>query len=683
MTPTSNPDCDLIRIPLYKMFKPGALARLPAIICAVLCSSPALQAQQPDTTAYRLDELVVKSTTPIVTTSSDGTLSISRKTLAEMPTILGVADPLRIIELMPEVAVRGEVSPGISVRGMDYSHNYMSINGGHLINPYHMLGLFSIYDPSHFGKYRFRAAPYRGESPNILGSVMDAVPGDACEFGGTAAVGLLSASASIGVPLGNGGADRLRVSARRSYIDKVFPDILKFGHAQLLYHFSDVSLSYIHDFAGGRKLSVDFFYSADRMTMNDSYYDADGVFRWSNMMGNALLQTGKMTQRLTWSRFKNGFDLRESTFYASLPSSVAEVEYYSDYKILPGLSAGADIMLRRIMPQTNRNHNEAPSSAKSAEASVFADFSHSLSDAVVLVAGVRGVIYGRKGYTRFYPLPKLSLRWKASEWVDVTVFGGREMQFTHLVKESDTGLPVNFWISADSRFKPQSAWVCEAGARWIVPHSGLSLKIDAYYRRLCNMAEFDGSILNTVGSSYDPLKDTYTGNGRSYGLELSASYAKDSFRAQASYTLGRSELKIPEIAEGWFPASYDRPHSFNAMAAYVLKERFHFSTSLAYAQGTPFTEAAYGYMVGENLICQYFPHNSSRLPDYLRLDFSFGWDISVGKRLSQRLDVSFYNLTGHDNVILKYYHYKPEEGIVSKSASFDAIIPGISYTLTF
>ena len=102
-----------------------------------------------------------------------------------------------------------------------------------------------------------------------------------------------------------------------------------------------------------------------------------------------------------------------------------------------------------------------------------------------------------------------------------------------------------------------------------------------------------------------------------------------------------------------------------------------------YATGTPYTREKYGYMIGENLICEYFPHNSSRLPDYRRMDIGATWLIHSSPQLNQRLQLSVYNVLGLRNTLFSYTTYSTDNGIERLSSVMNTIIPSLAYTIEF
>ena len=134
------------------------------------------------------------------------------------------------------------------------------------------------------------------------------------------------------------------------------------------------------------------------------------------------------------------------------------------------------------------------------------------------------------------------------------------------------------------------------------------------------------------------------------------------------------------------PSAYDRPHDFNATLSYtppfIAGSPLTIAGSYTYATGTPYTRARLGYMIGENLICEYYPHNSSRLPDYKRLDLSATWRFR-GKAGRHTLGVSVYNVLANHNTLFVYTSYSIDTGISQKQSVMKSVIPSINYIYEF
>ena len=66
--------------------------------------------------------------------------------------------------------------------------------------------------------------------------------------------------------------------------------MIKYDHARLLYNFGDANLTVSHQFGDNRRVLADLFLSADRMLLDDSYYDSNGNFNWNNIVAIVVLE---------------------------------------------------------------------------------------------------------------------------------------------------------------------------------------------------------------------------------------------------------------------------------------------------------------------------------------------------------------------------------------------------------
>ncbi|MGM9802920.1 MAG: hypothetical protein ACI308_01950 [Muribaculaceae bacterium] len=636
-------------------------------------------AQPPDSLHVELQEVGVTTRVPVKIIPREGKLSISSAMVNSSPVLFGNRDAMRTLQSLADVHTNNDFASGISVDGMDYSQNYISTNGARIINPFHMLGLFSTLNASHYSDYSFSSV---ANGRNVLGASLDArtaITSD--EAQAEAVVGLINAAASVKTPLGSKGNTWIVASARQSYLDKIFPNLIKYDHAKLLYNFGDANVTVMHRIDDSRLIKADFFMSGDRMNLNDSYYDSDGKFKWNNIVANVRFDMPNITQHVSWSSCANNFHLREAGMTASLVSSIYELNYNGSVSV-NRWNFAADAELRHSSPQHQKGEPQELSN-NACEVSADAQYSNRIGSLLSFSGGMRLTQYLGQSITRTYPLPNLSLTAGFSDAFNLNVRAGALAQFSHLIKESDCGLPVNFWINSSNKFMPQHSWYGAIGVSGRLVGGMVSYNVEAYFRSIRNLPEFAGCILNMVNSGYQPLDDVVQGNGRSYGVKSTLSLNHRNLRMWASCAVGRSEIKIPEIADGYFPTNYDRKCDFKAAGSYQFSERVDCSLMMSYATGTPYTAASMGYMLGENLICEYFPHNSSRLPNYFRLDVSVGYSFKGRGRLKHRIDVSAYNVTAHRNVMLKYYNYSPDNGLKGHETVLASIIPSISYKIIF
>lgn len=642
-------------------------------------------AANPDSLSVELREVnVVTRTATRLISAKNNKITLSKSLASEMPRFMGTIDPLRILQTLPAVATNNDLSAGISVQGCDHSHNLHSIDGMEVVNPTHMLGLFSVFNMDHFRSVDMVTGHKPSIAPNHLGAWLQALTSAGVDTTtrATATLGIIEANGTIAIPLKKN-ASSLSVSGRRSFIDLLFPDILNFDHASLKYHFTDFNATYTHLLNKQWSLKGNFFFSSDKMRMNDNYYESSGLFAWRNIDASLSLMHEKSRHIVALSNYNNQFILTENTSTLDLPSRLMKIYYSGSYR-WRNVQFGAEAAHRRTRRQKPSNAiTDNDPANRATELSVAADCKHSFSQ-LTASAGIKATYFSGSALNRFYPQPRLALTLNLPREISLTASYDIFTQFTHLIKESGTGLPVDFWINSSAVFMPQVSHSSTLKLSAPIFDHGLMLTVETYYKTFNNVVEFDGGLLNMVNSIYDPLDDVMSGHGRAYGVSISLMREIGNLRGWLGYTLGKSENRFQRLGPAWFPSDHDRLHDFKATLNWHPSaiSRWNLSATFVHATGTPYTKAAYGYIIGENFICEYFPHNSSRLPSYNRLDLSADYRFG-SEKCRQNINISLFNALFNHNVLFTYITYSPKTGLKHRKTGLSTAIPSISYTFSF
>lgn len=638
-----------------------------------------------DTAVHELEGVSIVAKAPRKIIDADAaTVSLSASTLNELPKTLGHADPMRALQMLPQVATNGNLSAGIYVEGCDQSQNRITVDGARVINPAHMLGIFPVFIASHFSGFTMRHNAHAATEPNFIGASIEATTPSSFDSiaSGTATAGLIDASATVRLPLTKGD-DMLAISGRVSYLDKVFPGAISLDDASLNYGFEDINATYSRRLRHGT-LKANLLWSADRLRLSQDDFNASGRFGWHNFMGSVAYSDAAMTNQLSFANYANRFLLAQNGMSLNLPSSISELSYRTT-RSLGGFLIEADATGRWITPQHAQREFSAASVPRdfSIEANLGANWHYRCSSLLSCDIGLRMAFYNADKQARVYPLPRVRLNFALPASLNLTAYYGRLIQFTHLVQESGMGLPSDYFIAASRRFRPETAHSASLTLSGWFPGHMLQFSVGGYYRRQYNLTEFDGSILNMINGSYSPLDDLLVGDGHAYGLTATLMRNFGPVRAWVGYNLGHSVARFDRLGHKWFPTNHDRRHDLTATATWDVAADLSLAASFVYATGTPYTEAAYGYILGENFICEYFPHNSSRLPSYKRLDLSADWTFLRGRHARHSLNVSLYNALMARNVLFMYTSYNPKTGIHTRRSQMKTIIPTISYTIDF
>ena len=263
------------------------------------------------------------------------------------------------------------------------------------------------------------------------------------------------------------------------------------------------------------------------------------------------------------------------------------------------------------------------------------------------------------------------------------VAASRRVRFDRMVEETTAGLPADFWALAGAGVPAADVYDAEVGASGYIGASGIYFSTALYGRLMRHVVEWDGSLIDLSSAEYNPFDNVLDGRGYAAGITMSLMRQTGKVRGRVGYSYGVSRSKFGRFGCEWLPSAHDRPHDFNVALNYNPVRPLMLSASYTYASGTPYTQAKYGYMIGENLICEYFPHNSSRLPAYSRLDLAVSWTISRNERLSHTINISVYNALATHNVLFRFASYTGTEGIRLRDSEMKTVIPSVSYTLKF
>ncbi len=632
-----------------------------------------------DTAVYELQTVTVSAPVSrrMLKMERDGAIDLLADHLGEQVTFLGGGDPLAVVRSLPSVATANDLQATVNVRGAATGDNLFCADNARVVNPLHMLGLFSAFNPAYYQGYTFRA----GRVPSVIGSLTSAyfsadsgMEPDSL-FSGTVSVGIIESHAAVRLPLGR----RMSVSAgvRQTYLDALFPHLLTFDNTGLGYDFTDVNLAAIWAPTDADVLRISYFGNRDRLGItSDSNGSKDGRLGWSNNAVSATWRHRSVEACVAYSSFSNMFNLDEGGRTLDLPSSLHELKAAVTMPF-GALTAAADVCRRSVSGQNGYG------AAGAWEYSLAADYRLPLGQRAFVGLGLRITAYTQAGRTLWRPQPRAELSVDLGSGYGMYVAASRRVRFDRMVEETTAGLPADFWALAGAGVPAADVYDAEAGVSGYIGASGIYFSTALYGRLMRHVVEWDGSLIDLSSADYNPLDNVLDGRGYAAGITVSLMRQTGKVRGRIGYSYGVSRSKFGRFGCEWLPSAHDRPHDFNVALNYNPVRPLMLSASYTYASGTPYTQAKYGYMIGENLICEYFPHNSSCLPAYSRLDLAVSWTISRNERLSHTINISVYNALATHNVLFRFASYTGTEGIRMRDSEMKTVIPSVSYTLKF
>lgn len=635
-----------------------------------------------------LDEFIITSTgsRKTIGIDKDGSISIDARFLSDQPSLLGSNDPVAFIKSMPSALTTHELQPGLLVRGSGHGANTFEVDGARVMNPMHMLGLYSAFNSSFYKSFSFIPGYFPATEQNATGGILKAFSNMAPDsvFSGKINIGMVESNFGLQIPLKRN-TSSISIGLRKTYVNLLFPDILKLGKSTLDYGFTDINTSYTMLLPNNDHLKASLFMSSDNMSVSaDKNGDVEGSFGWKNLAASTIWKHGKISSILAFSSFSNKFIIQEGGQSLNLPSSFLQASLKENFQF-KRFQISTDINFRHSSGQHNIAIDNPPGkqSSNALEWNIAASNNFSISHNLDIDAGIRLSFYHSGNFNSFFPLPRLRINIKPSQSLSIYASYSRLARFDRLIEETTGGLPADFWTNASCNVPPEDVNSFEIGTLGEITSTGISCSIDAYYKILRNSLEFDGAILELISPSFLPLDHIITGKGQAYGISFTASRQFGVLRGRISYNFGRSRLKFDKYGDSSFPASFDRPHDLSASISWNIISSLMVAANFTHATGTPYTAAKYGYMIGENLICEYFPHNSSRLPDYNRLDVSAIWTFHSHGKARHSLSLSIYNALASKNILFIYSDYSIDKGIRNRKSEMKAVIPSLSYSIEF
>ena len=625
-----------------------------------------------------------KNTSAILKSNSQ-VLSIDLAQMQSMPKILGNTDPLHVIKMLPGVQTTTEFNSNIYIRGCDAAHNDMTVGGVPMFGINHLMGLFSIFNPSHYPKMDF----FNASSSNRLGgTVAMALPDTLSKrVTGDVSVGLVSLQGTVGVRVGK--HSHLRASVRRSYLGLLYSKWLKIDENTLKYGFGDYNFTYLYSDGKKNKVWADFYAGCDNAQLYAVRYGVDFKFDWGNYKASVHWSHDGDELQHDHVLYSSGYGAR-----CQLSQVVAELDMPS-YIMANGykgslrwkdFTSKAELTYYSVLPQTPAITGMANSGEVNVdrqagvEVSLSTEYEKELSENWGLGAELRGVCYHNPEIgTTWRALPKVSLEYNAYHAGKARFSYGWSQQNLFYTGLSASGLPIEFYFIAGRYSKPQYAQWMDLSYDLRFYKDMLSLSLGLYGKKLYNQAEYGGDLMDLFTASYDLSNSLLHGRGYNYGLNLMLNKQSGKFTGWVSYAWGRAIRKFDESdVIGWVPSNHERIHELNIVGSYKIK-KWDVAASFIYATGLPFTAPKSYYLSSGQLVANFGEHNACRMRPYIRMDLSVSYSFIRNEKQENGINLSIVNALGRRNDIMYKLIVRDTYFSYSRQSFMLRIIPSISY----
>lgn len=686
-----------------------------------------------------------------------GMLRLNKDQLFNLPSMTGEPDIVKALAMQSGVSEGVEGFSGLYVRGGSNDQNLILFDGVPLYQISHLGGLFSSFNTEIVRDVTFYKSSFPANYGGRLSSVVDirTKSPDFDSYHGAASLGLTSGMFHLSGPISKG-KTAFDVSLRRSWLDilsapaiAILNAINASNESDIIgrYAFTDLNAAVEHRFSGTNRLRVNFYWGNDLFKYGskesneaDMEQSVDKL-RWGNMLVSAswaYRYNDRWSSHVTASfvRYKSIYrqEMRERHNLDEGAGVVEEFAEREDQNRMDDMSLAADWLYEKGRKLQLRlggylmYHDFLPSyvhytsvsaensidkmlsdySIHAGEGGAYADVAFSPMSWFGVDAGLRLAAMRIYGHWETSVEPRAVVRIGLLDGLSLKAGYARMGQFVQQVSDSYVNLPTDNWMPMGRLAEPLTSDQLSGGIYYDFDN-GVSLSAEGYYKWLDGIAE----VTEDYSYGYDKMQNILYGEGKAYGVDLSAAGNFGRLSGSVSYGLLWSNRRVDGINGGkWYPSKFDNRHKVNIVANYKLTNRIELNVSWIFATGNRMTvpllmyqgfqdtgipdDIAPNEMLGyENLGLKYFAErNNVRLPAYHRLDIgaSFARALKNGRKGVWR--VGLYNAYCHMNAMVVKRKEMVEGGFIDygssrpwnvtyETFSMFPIVPNVSYTLYF
>lgn len=665
-----------------------------------------LEIELPLKTRY-LEEVVIKQSmvtpNPILLNEQN----FKAKQLSKAPYYAGETDVVKRLQMENGIKALSEGSSGLFVRGGNTDQNLVLLDEAVVYNPSHLYGLISVFNPDAVNNIQI----YRDYMPANFGGRLSSVivnrmaEGNSKQYHIGGGVNFMSARLSAEGPIASDKGSFL-VAFRRSLLD-VFHNKFKLFNPKSVYY--DLNAKANIKPNKNNSIFYSMYLGKDKLLSENSFANNWGnltsTLRWNHIFSSRIF----LNVSAIYSNYSNLLDLNADTLSKKNQwnTGVEDISLKADYTYYRSptnqIKFGLATTYHRFIPgESSKTHSEEFNIPRdrSLESAIYYSQQISLSKLFEVNYGLRiGIftnaqqkkdIFDPQGFpikvedvkTFVNPEPRINFSYLPSLTQRIFLTYNRNYQYLQLLQNSTLAFSsLEPWIPASSTIAPQSSNYFSLG--YLNSPENFVFSANAYYKKLNNQLELMGHA--QIIRNPDIGSQLRVGNSEAYGFETQLTKIEGKFSGTIAYSYSKVYRKINGLnSDNRFVANYDIPHELKITAKYELTKQLSFQSFFIYSTGRPLTLPV-GYYQHDGLnVPIYEDRNTSRFPDFSRLDvsaqYSFQAKIAKNRFLANVVSVGIYNLYNRKNPL--YYHLNPNSGGSSKSSIEYAfgIYPWIAYS---
>jgi hypothetical protein len=644
-------------------------------------------------------------------------VSITPKEIKQIPTIGGESDLAQYLQVLPGVVFTGDQGGQLYIRGGAPVQNKVLLDGMVVYNPFHSIGLFSVFDTDIIRNADIYTGGFGAEYGGRISSVMDIKTrdGNKKDLSGKVGVTTFGTKALLEGPImkkkeGADGSSSFILSAKNSYLDR---------SSRLFYSYADTAgfpFSF-HDYYGKVSLNaangskVNFF----GFSFNDRVrYQGIADIGWNSYgAGSSFVLVPEGTPMLVegnfaYSSYKIGMseaDISPRTSQINGFNFALVMTYFDgDNEIKYGFDATGFSTDFNYFNSVNRRIQQEDHTT---EFGAFVKYKM-VYGKLILDPSLRAQYYA--SLSEFSPEPRLGLKYNITDNLRFKASGGLYSQnLISAVSDRDVvnlfygflagseNIPKNFTDEngerREVRHKLQKSNHLIAGFELDITRN-INLNVEVYNKRFTQLTNINRDKIYEDDQSAaripDQLKkDFIVETGDAKGIDFSLKYDIKKFYVWAVYSMAWVDRW--DGIRKYYPI-FDRRHNVNFITSYTFGKNldWEFDARWNFGSGFPFTPTQGFY---ENLTFQngvqtnyntangtmgiiYGEFNTQRLPSFHRLDLTLKKKFQISEKSTLETVASVTNAYNRQNIF--YF-----DRVRYKQVNQLPILPSIGMSLTF
>jgi len=637
------------------------------------------------------------------------TMSVTKATpkeIKQIPTIGATADLAQYLQVLPGVIFTGDQGGQLYIRGGSPIQNKVLLDGTTIFNPFHSIGLFSVFDTEVIKNADIYTGGFGAEYGGRISSVMDISTrdGNKRRIAGKVGVSTFAANALIEGPLkkqtneGNSSSSFL-ISAKHSYLDessKLFYNYI--DEDGLPFNFTDLYGKLSFNTRSGSKFNLFGFSFNDAVRFQET-----SNLNWNTFGGGAnfvlvpsstaaLLEGGlnfsdySITLEEQAARTGNGDNQNIETVVSPRSSGVSSFNLFLDFKYFFGentLKYGVDISgFGTDLFFLNSVGQEIEQNDSNTELAGYGAYKWKINN-LILDLGLRLQYYA--SIRTFRPEPRIGMKYNLTE--NIRLKGAFGMFSQNIISANSDRDVVNLFYGflvgpndlqneitlEDGTIREiknplQTALHYIAGIEYDVTDR-VSINVEGYFKDFTQLTNINRNKIfssqNTDPDVPDILRNDFiVETGSAMGVDLTVGYESRKIYLWSVFSI--ADVDRWDGVRNYDPI-FDRNYNVNLVASYRFGKNLSWEINgrWNYGSGFPFTQNQ-GFFLQENFFdglstditqtnsneaeIQFGGLNEGRLPDYHRMDMTLKKTFEFSEKSTLEASVSVTNLYDRENI---------------------------------